>query len=305
MHNLNDMILFARMADMGGISAAAKALEMPKSKVSRRMALLEEELGLRLFERSPRGIYLTEAGQVFYLHCQRVVEEAQNARASLNLLLDAPRGLIRISTSITLGQQILVPYLAEFMHRYPDINIELVLENRRVDLIAEGYDLAIRVGKLDDSSLISKRLNGDNMKLFASPFYFEHSQQQYQLGAPQTFSELKDHKMLMMLSNLSSNSFALTHPQEGTKVLDLKSRVKVNDLTSLRQLAVDGLGIALLPGYMAKKSVEKGELLPVLEEWGTESQNYYLLYPSHRSMTPKLRVLIDYLADINLWELET
>lgn len=295
MHNLNDMIIFARVAEAQVISEAARLLAMPKSKVSRRMALLEEQLDVRLFERSPKGIRLTEAGSIFYRHCIRVVEEAKNAQESLAQLAEKPRGLLKISASISMGQQLLVPRLAEFLLRYPEIDLELMLENRRVDLIAEGYDLAIRIGELEDSNLVSKKLQQSNMKLFASPEYLALSEKRG--AALNQISDLAQHKMLTMAIYPGISRISLCGP-DGDVELEPKERVRINDLSSIRQLAIDGIGVALIPTYMVDEALNERQLVPVLPDWGTPSVSYYLLYPSRRSMTPKLRAMIDFITEI-------
>ena len=295
MHNLNDMIIFARVAETQVISEAARLLAIPKSKVSRRMALLEEQLDVRLFERSPKGIRLTEAGNIFYRHCIRVAEEAKNAQESLAQLAEKPRGLLKISASISMGQQLLVPRLADFLRRYPEIDLELMLENRRVDLIAEGYDLAIRIGELEDSNLVSKKLQQSNMKLFASPEYLALSEKRG--AALNQISDLEQHKMLTMAIYPGISRISLCGPG-GDVELEPKERVRINDLSSIRQLAIDGMGVALIPTYMVNDALNVGQLLPVLPDWGTPPVSYYLLYPSRRSMTPKLRAMIDFITEI-------
>ena len=174
-NDLNDMVIFAKVAEVQGISPAARALRMPKSKVSRRMAALEEELGVRLLERSTRAVHLTEVGEIYFQHCRRIVEEASSARESVSRMLEAPRGQLRINASVAIGQHLLTPFIGEFMNLYPEIELDVRLDNRRVDLIAEGYDVVVRLGKLEDSALVSKQLGADHSILVASADYLKRT----------------------------------------------------------------------------------------------------------------------------------
>lgn len=291
MNNLNDMVIFARVAETGVISEAARVLDIPKSRVSRRVADLEHELGIRLIERGTRGVRLTEAGRLFYQHCRRVAEEVRNARESLNRLTDIPRGRLKISASISLGQQLIVPRMPEFLQRYPEIDIDLVLENRKVDLIAEGYDLVLRVGDLQDSELISRHLASYRMCFFASPDYLQ------QWGRPGQIGQMEQHRMVTMAIDHIFNEITLFNALDEGAQYRLKpdTRIRVNDLSSVRDMALAGLGIAFMPDYLAEHAITIGELERVLPEWSSRDMGYYLLYPSRSSMTPKLKVMLDFL----------
>ena len=192
MNDLNDMVIFAKVAELQGISPAARALRMPKSKVSRRMAALEDELGVRLLERSTRAVHLTEVGEIYFQHCKRIVEEADSARESVTQMLEVPRGHLRINASVAIGQHLLTPFLGEFMALYPEIELEVQLENRRVNLIREGYDVVVRLGNLEDSALISKPLGEDHLILVASASYLK------EMGTPQRVSDLKNHRCRLL-----------------------------------------------------------------------------------------------------------
>lgn len=289
MLNLNDMLIFSQVANTGGISSAAEQLEMPKSRVSRRMAALETELGIRLLERNTRSVRLTEAGGIFLQHCQRVAEEASSAIESINHLTETPRGHLRVSASVTIGQHLLARHIPEFTDRYPQVDVELQLNNRRVDLIAEGFDVAIRVGALDDSTLVSRLLGHGHAQLYASPIYLEKH------GSPVRVSSLKNHALLCRTPSDKHNKITLIGPGNRQADTEFTSVVKTNDLTTLRQIACNGGGIALLPGYLADACTSENTLIEVLPNWHTESFNVYALYPSHRSITLKVRVWIDFL----------
>ncbi|MDE0714270.1 MAG: LysR family transcriptional regulator [Gammaproteobacteria bacterium] len=292
MNDLNDMTIFAKVAELQGISPAARALRMPKSKVSRRMAALEDELGVRLLERSTRAVHLTEVGEIYFQHCRRVAEEAASARESVTQMLEAPRGLLRINASVAVGQHLLAPFLGEFMAMYPEIELEVRLENRRVDLIREGYDLVVRLGKLEDSALISKRLGEDHLVLVASADYLER------MGTPKRLSDFKDHRFLVMSDSQNHDHWTLIGPGGRQDSVDVAQYAAINDLSMIRRVAIDGGGIALLPRYLCSDDViNSGLLRQVMNGWHSPTFRYYALYPSHRSVTLKLRAWLDFFGD--------
>jgi LysR family transcriptional regulator AphB len=290
MIDLNDMLIFSKVAEKQGISPAARALRMPKSKVSRRMVALEEELGVRLLERSTRAVHLTEVGQIYFRHCKRIVEEANSARESVHSMLDTPRGHLRISTSVTIGQFLLAPHMGQFMAKYPDVEIEVNLSNRRVDVIAEGFDLVVRVGDLQDSTLVSKRLGSDYLKFFASPNYLK------ECGIPGRLGELEKHRLLVMSDSAKPGEWSLVGPKKQQKTYSAKPYASANDLATIRQIALDGGGIALLPGFLSCAPEKSGELRRVLPAWRTPPFNYHALYPSRRGVTLKVRAWLDFFA---------
>lgn len=291
MADLNDMLIFAKVAELEGISPAARALKMAKSRVSRRMATLEESLGARLLERSTRAVHLTEVGRVYYQHCKRIAEEADHAQQSISRMTDMPRGLLRISTSLTLGQYLIAPHLAEFVQQYPEIEIEMDLSNRRVDMIAEGFDLVFRVGELPDSNLVSKRVGGNAPSLYASADYLAGQ------GALKKPHELSRHKVLVMPDSGFVYQWPLQNKKGELETVVIKPAISVNDFSTLKVIAEGGGGIACLPRYVAEDSVQQGKLVNVLPEWQLPKFDYHLLYPSHRGLALKARVWIDFFVD--------
>ncbi len=285
------MKIFAKVAELQGISPAARVLNMPKSKVSRRMAALEQRLGVGLLERSTRAVNVTEAGQLFLQHCLRVLEEADGALESLQQLSDNPRGHLHISTSVAIGQYLVAPHMGEFLQTYPDITVELDLNNRRVDLISEGFDLVIRVGDLDDSSLVSKRIFSAYARLYAAPGYLS------MYGEPKHPDDLLGHKVLAMSD--VSRSYQCLLEKEGNEqhMVSIEPQMSVNDFSTLRTVIESGAGIGHLPEYLAESAVAEGLLQPVLVDWHSPEIYYYVLYPSHRGLSRKSRVWIDFLVE--------
>ncbi len=291
MNDLNNMVIFAKVAEFQGISPAARALGIPKSKVSRRMAALENQLGVRLLERTTRAVHLTEVGDIYYQHCKRIAEEAISAQESVNQMLETPRGHLRVSASVTIGQYLIAPHLGEFIANYPEVEVEVILNNRRVDVIAEGFDLVIRVGDLQDSTLVSKYLGSDNAMLFASSSYLKN------FGSPKRITDLEDHRFLTMSGSPQADQWVLVGPKNQKEVISIHPYTAVNDLTVLRQLALDGVGIAFLPSYLEKNTIKSKKLHRVLPGWQSPLFNYHALYPSHRGVTLKVRAWLDFYAD--------
>lgn len=290
MIDLNDMVIFAKVAEAEGISSAARALDMPKSKVSRRMVALESALGVRLLERTTRAVRITEAGQKYLLHCQRVVAHSATALEEIHQLAETPRGHLRVSASVAMGQYCIAPYLSEFMRLYPDISLDLVLNNRRVDLIAEGFDLAIRVGELSDSNLICKPIGSTRAGLYAAPDYLQRNPV---IHIP---ADLREHKTLVMSDANHSQRWVLERAKGESCVVDITPVMSVNDFSCLREVAVQAGGIVQLPYYLADDLVQRGRLERVLPEWHSPVIGYFVLFPSHRGLTRKARVWMEFIT---------
>ncbi|MFL0810511.1 MAG: LysR family transcriptional regulator [Agarilytica sp.] len=291
MVDLNDMVIFAKVAELHGISPAARALKMPKSKVSRRMAALENELEVRLLERSTRSMHVTEAGNLYLQHCRRVVEEVSSAQESINNLSDSPRGHLRIGTSTAIGQYLIAPHLGEFMQQYPEIDTAMDLNNRRVDLISEGFDLVVRVGKLSDSNLVSKRLGSARAGLYAAPSYIKSHDKINRL------EELQDHNTLVMSDANHSTQWLFEDGKGNSESIAITPMVSINDFHALRNIAAGGGGIANIPHYLVEDLVSNGQLLHILPEWQSPEIHYYVLYPSQLGLTRKARVWIDFITE--------
>lgn len=293
MENLNDMMVFATVVEKGSFTAAALAFDLPKSNISRKITRLEQSIGARLLERSTRTQRLTEVGKVYYAHCLRIQEEMQSAELSVNSLMSSPRGIMRVCASIAVGQSLLAPCLAEFKQQYPEVQIELTLTNRRVDLIEEDFDLVLRVGKLADSNLVAKKLCVRELHLYASPHYLQTlTNADIAIKTPEQLSELA---CLVMQDLDKKNQWRLIKAKEEC-VIAIKPAFSSDDFNVLRQLAQDDAGIAVLPDYMCQEAIEQGKLSRVLPEWLYKQVDIYAIYPSHKGATPKLRVLLEYLV---------
>lgn len=291
-HDLNDMMVFLAVVETGSFTLAAERLGMPKANVSRKVTRLEKHLKVTLLERSTRSQHLTEAGKRYLLHCKRVHEEVDLATACVSELLHGYKGDLKVGASISTGQQVLRPAISRFMHQYPDINLQLNLVNRRVDFIEEGFDMVIRIGQLNDSLLIAKKLGTITRSIYASPKYLA------QHGKPESIAELAKHHWLIV--NPTNNDFKqlLISTQGEHANINSKPRLLVDDFTLLTQALIDSLGVAILPDYMAKKAVSTGELVQIMPKWHTATVDIFALYPKNRTKLPKVKAFLDFVIEL-------
>ncbi len=284
--NLNEMVVFAKVVQAGSFRAAARELQMPKSTVSRRVAALEERLGARLLQRTTRKLSLTELGDVYLHHCTRIVAEIEEAELAVTKLQAAPRGVLRVSAPLNPG--FLGPTITEFLRRYPETRIEMVSTDRVVDLVAEGIDVAIRVGRLADSTLICRALGKGSMLVVASPDYVDRH------GAPETPNDLKTHDCLVFAAGQTRTQWQLRSGQTTSNVT-VSARIVVNDFGILQQAALTSLGIALLPLQLCLEHIEAGRLVHLLPDWRPPDVPMQAVYPSTRHLSPKLTSFLDLL----------
>ncbi len=289
--SLDDMMVFRLVVDNASFTGAALAMDLPKSNISRKISRLEKQLGARLLERSTRSLRLTEVGEIYFQHCRRIFEEMQSANQCIEALSSTPRGKLKVCASVSVGQNILAPRLAKFHQQYPDIELDLQLLNRRIDLIEEGFDLAIRVGELEDSTLISKHLFDVELHLYASPNYLAASPSS--IKKPE---DLLQHACLHMNANEELLRWQLSSAEQ-EELITTQASFSTNDFSTLRQLAVDELGIALLPDYLCQQQLKENSLVRVLDGWVGRVVSVNAVYPNRKSMTPKLRAMLDYLLN--------
>jgi LysR family transcriptional regulator AphB len=289
-HDLNDMMVFLAVVETGSFTLAAERLSIPKANVSRKVSRLEEKLSVTLLERSTRSQHLTEAGSRYLTHCKRIHEEMDLATTSVSEILTTYKGNLKIGASVSTGQQVLKPALASFMHQYPDIQIQLNLLNRRVDLIEEGFDVVIRIGDLNDSMLVGKKLGTIKRRLFASPTYLAKN------GKPSTVEQLTQHQLIIMNPVNNDPALNLVSLADESFTVKCPPRLLADDFAVSKQVIIDGLGIAVLPNYMVCNEVANGELVNILPEWGLKPVDIYALYPRNRAKIPKVKAFIDFIT---------
>ena len=285
--DLNDVLAFTHVADSGSFTRAAERLGWPKSSVSHRVARLEGCLGARLLERSTRRLRLTDVGARFHEHARRVLQELDEAAATVASFRARPQGRLRVSASVVLWQVLLPAMLAEYTALYPEVELFVDLANRRVDLLEEGFDLAIRAGELPDSSLVSRRLGSATARLFVAPAYLR------QRGTPAVPDELAGHVLIGNAPAAGSPGWTLTHDDGRTQAVPARFVLAANDAALLRELAATGTGIVTLPAFVAAPAVAAGRLVPVLPGWATRRLDVHAVFPSHKSLSPALRAFVD------------
>ncbi|MEP9266964.1 LysR family transcriptional regulator [Enterobacter asburiae] len=293
MQDLNDFVWFVKVVDYGGFAAAGRALDLPKSRLSRRIAQLEERLGVRLIHRTTRQFTVTEVGQTFYQHCKAMMVEAEAAEEAVAALQAEPRGVVRITCPITLLHVHVGPMLARFMARYPGINLQLEATNRRVDLVGEGVDIAIRVRPrpFDDSDLVLRVLADRGHCLVAGPALIQR------LGEPVVPSELSAWPGLSMNEGKHIHKWALSGPGGAKAEIHYHPRLITTDMLALREAAMAGIGVVQLPILMVKDQLASGELVRVLNAWEPRREVIHAVYPSRRGLLPSVRSLVDFLTE--------
>lgn len=291
MDRLSEMEAFATVVDQGGFTDAAKKLGISKSAVSKHVSSLEARLGARLLNRTTRRVSPTEIGIAYYDRARRVLNDAGEADALVTAMQSAPSGTLRVSIATDFGVNHISPILGKFLHAYPDITVNMVLNNRYVELISEGFDMAIRVGELEDSSLRARKICETRRRMIAAPSYFER------YGRPQKIDDLNDHKLLHYSNSSSNNVWKLTAPSGEKRQVRTEGWLTVNDGQSLLNAAVGGLGIAYLPSFLYAESLRSGLLVDVIPDLPVETQGIYAVYPPGRYIQPKVRAFIDFLVE--------
>jgi len=292
MDNLNDLYLFAMVVEHGGFSRAERALDIPKSRLSRRVSQLESDLGVRLLQRGSRHFVVTEVGQRVYQHVQTMLNEAQAARDVVAELQAEPRGILRVSVPIDVAGRQMDKILPEFMRRYPQVQLQLTVSNRRVDLLNEGIDVAIRVrDSLDnDGNLVLRTFGHSESLLVASPEYLRLH------GKPTHPRELIEHATLSNNESDIKQQWKL-HGPNGPELFDIRPQLVGSSFPLLSALAEQGMGITLLPLLWCVDLLQEGKLEIVLPEWRLPQGIYHAVFASRRGMLPAVRVFIDFLAE--------
>jgi len=284
MELLNDMALFVEVVKAKGFRGAAEALGIPNSTLSRRIGLLEKAIGLRLLHRTTRKIELTEAGQIYFERCKRIVDEARLAHEQLGEMLAQPSGVLRVSLPVDFAVTYLTPLIVEFAKLYPGITFDFDLTSRRVDLVSEPYDVAIRMGESEDSQLISRALATLTPNLYASPGYLE------QAGEPGKPADLEQHECL---SILRAGSWTLLDGKRSATV-SVGGRFTLNSVSMIRRLATLDMGIMLVPEEVVADEVAQGKLRRILPKWHGMPISVYAITET-RLLPAKTQRFIDFL----------
>jgi DNA-binding transcriptional LysR family regulator len=286
--DLNLVAVFMRVVETGGFTTAAAALHLPKSSVSRAVMRLEESLGVRLLQRTTRRLTLTDAGQRYLADVRGPLGRIVEASGEVADMGQAPRGLVRVSTAPPVGDNLLCGLFADFTRQNPGIRVELVVASRRVNLVEENIDLAIRAGRLDDSSLVARKVAVGDIGIYAAPSYLEER------GTPRQLASLAGHDAVIYSRGGSSTSWRL-HGPRGVERIDVESRLVADDLGTVRLLAIAGGGVALLPEMLAQVDVERRALVRVLPSYGIRGEPVHLVSVPLRHVPLRVKLLRDFL----------
>lgn len=291
MDRFEEMKTFVRVVEAGSLSAAADLLGIAKSAVSRRLSDLEGRLGVQLLNRTTRRLNLTDSGSLFYQRCQRILADLDETEHFVSSEHTQLRGTIRIAAPLSFGIQHLSPLLDDFLKEHPELSLDLDLNDRTVNLMDEGVDLGIRIGKLQDSSMMARKLAHAKQIFCASPEYLER------YGEPQTPEDLQDHFGLSY-SNVSEGQLWQFINGEGRAYsVHVPFRMRANNGDVLLKAAIDGLGVVATVSFICYREIEQGLVRQILRDYKTEEVGIYAIYPSQRHLPGRVRLLIDYLAE--------
>ena len=304
MDTLTGMRLFAEVVDAGSFSEAGRRLGLAASSVSRQVNGLEDALKARLLNRSTRSLSLTHAGEIYYERVRRILSEVHETNAAVSQLEASPRGLLRVNAPVVFGRRHIAPHLMDFCDRYTDVSIDLVLTDHFVDVIESGADVVVRVGGLNDSSLIARRLARNQRVLVAAPSYIQRH------GAPETPAALADHRCLIYKLNVSMAEWHIRNSEGDVTRIKVSGPLTANNAEALHSAARDGLGIALLPTWTVGKDVRTGALIRLLPgheaDLSSEETAIHAIYPHARHLSAKVRAFVDFLVEkfrpVPYWE---
>lgn len=284
------MTAFAKVVDTGGFTAAARKLDLSRAMVSRLVQQLEDDLGTRLLNRTTRRLSLTEAGRAYHERCVVLLGEMAALDSSVSELSREARGTLRVNAPVSFGAQHVAPFVAEFLQRHPQAAIELTLNDRFVNLVEEGYDVAIRIGQLADSSLVARKLAPARMCVCASPEYLSRR------GTPKQPADLAQHNCLTY--RYSSPGDEWTFERAGIRQsVRVRGNLDANSGEALLQAGLRGLGIALQPTFIAADALRNGDMVQLLPDWTIPDIAVHAVYPHRRHLTSKVRLFVDFLAE--------
>ncbi len=289
MDRLLAMEMFVRVVETGSFSKAALEFNTTQPTVTKQVAATEARLAVRLLNRNTRGVSLTEAGALYYDKCKLIVRESQEAESLVQLRQSQAQGLLRIGSSVAFGRRVVVPLALEFMRRHPQVQLDLSFDDRYVDLVAQGIDVAIRMGKLADSSLGARSLGRNPWVMVAAPAYLRR------LGTPSRAQDLSGHTALIYSSVVGDDVWQLRTPRGEAVSVPVSARLRSNSVSAVLVAARDALGIALIPRYVASHSLAEGEVVEVLADHALAEQEIHAVFPSPKLVPGKVSRFVAFL----------
>ncbi len=288
MDRLTQMEVFSRVAELESFSAAARNMRISNAAVSKGVAALEERLGTRLLNRTTRHLSLTDAGRAYLDQCRRILADVEEAESSVSRLGTELKGVLRINAPMSFGIRHLARQVADFLVLYPEIEIEMSMTDRFVDVVDEGFDLAVRIGRLPDSSLVARKLATARFAVCASPDYLARH------GEPASPADLAEHQCLVYTNLATADAWQFQGP-EGNIPVRIGGRFRVNNGDAILEAALQGVGLAILPTFIAGQDLQAGRLQTVLTEYGQPEPGIYAVYPHNRHLSAKVRMFVDFI----------
>ena len=289
MPELNGMMLFTAVVRANGFSQAARDIGQPKSTISRKVAQLEEELGVRLLQRDSRNISLTQIGALFFQHCETISQEIEAAKAIIENTHSDIAGSLRIAIPVSFSQEVIGHLCSSFMRLYPNIELDIQFTDNDIGLVGEGYDIAIKYGPLQSSDLVARLLFERQPILVASPNYIKKH------GAPATPQELTKHQGILLGTSLSAPIWSIG--KGNRKIMaTFQRKVRVNSAKMVKRFALDDFGIALLSNTSCKQEIASGSLVPILQEWPMDPIKVYGVYSSRRQLASNISAFLDFIS---------
>lgn len=289
MDRLTSIAVFVAAAEDGSLSSAARRFGLSASMAGKHVSSIETDLGVRLMQRSTRKLHLTDVGQAYFTRCKRILEEYEDANREAGDAQQSVQGVLRVAAPITFGAMHLGPVVASYMAQHPRVGVEVMLNDRYVDLLAEGIDVAIRIGRLLDSDLVARRLAPCRMVVCAAPGFLERH------GVPRTVQDLRRSPRLAFSEAISSGDWTLSDPDGRTHVIDGPIRMAANNTEMLLAAALAGSGVTYGPSFVFGRAIAAGELVALLPDHQPTELNIYAVYPTRRHVSLKLRSFVEHL----------
>jgi DNA-binding transcriptional LysR family regulator len=291
MGSLSDIAVFVRVVDSGSFTAAAARLDLSKSVVSKQVTRLEEQLGARLLNRTTRRLSLTEVGRVLYERSRKGLAEIEEATFEVSRLQDVPRGTLKLNAPMSFGILHLAPAMPEFLRRYPELKVDMNLDDRQLDVIEEGFDVSVRIAELPDSSLVARRVAPCRHVVVAAPSYLARH------GTPRTPEDLRDHNIVTYRYQDSALEWHFRTPEGKSTSVAVSGSLAMNNSLALRAALLDGVGITRTPTFVVGQDIKEGRLVALLRDHEPPEISIFLVYPQRRHQSPKVRAFVDFIAE--------
>ena len=290
MDTLADVAVFVQVVERGSFTAAANRLDLSKAVVSKYVTRLENQLGVRLLNRTTRRLSLTEAGRLFYERGKQGLQHIEEAQNLVGLLQDEPRGTLRLNAPMSFGILHVAPALGDFLARYPDLSVDLNLDDRKVDMVEEGFDVSIRITNLSDSSLIARRIAPCRHAIVAAPDYLSRR------GTPQSPADLLGHHIITYRYQEAALEWSFHTENDEQISIAVTGAVRMNNSLAIREALVGGLGITRTPTFVVGRDIREGRLREVLTDYRSPTVPIYMIYPRRRHLQPKVRAFMDFMS---------